>query len=79
MTSLAKIHSVLEKFWWAMTIVTLLLIIIFIFQDGWNKWWMYLAVPLLTALMALMRRLLRKKLEKSEAIRDQRMAENQKK
>ena len=44
-----------------------------------NKWWMYLAVPLLTALMALMRRLLRKKLEKSEAIRDQRIAENQKK
>ncbi|MCC7453195.1 MAG: hypothetical protein IT222_03425, partial [Crocinitomix sp.] len=48
-------------------------------HDGWNKWWMYLAVPILTALMALMRRFLRKKLEKSEAIRDQRMAENQKK
>lgn len=79
MTSLAKIHSVLEKFWWAMAIISLPLIIIFIFQDGWNKWWIYLAVPILSVLMALMRRFLRKKLEKSEAIRDQRMAENQKK
>lgn len=66
MTSLAKIHSVLEKFWWAMTIVTLLLIVIFIFQDGWNKWWMYLAVPILTALMALMRRFLRKNWRKAK-------------
>jgi len=72
MSSLAKVNSVLEKFWWAMTVVTLIMVLIFCLTEGFSSWVYYFAVPILTALMALMRRLLRKRLEKSEAERDQR-------
>ncbi len=72
MSSLAKVNSILEKFWWAMTVVTLIMVIIFCFTDGFSSWVYYFVVPVLTALMALTRRFLRKRLEKSEAVRDQR-------
>lgn len=55
-----------------MTGVTLIMVIIFCVTDGLDSWMYYFVVPLLTALMALMRRFLRKRLEKSEAERDQR-------
>lgn len=67
MSSLAKVNSVLEKFWWAMTAVTIILVLVFSFMEGFDKWAIYFLVPVLTALMALMRRFMRKKLEKSEA------------
>ncbi|MFT5820347.1 MAG: hypothetical protein ACI8ZM_001586 [Crocinitomix sp.] len=70
MSSLAKVNSVLEKFWWAMTAVSLIMVIVFCFMQGWNKWAFYFIVPVVTAVMALMRRFLRKRLEKSEAERD---------
>jgi membrane protein implicated in regulation of membrane protease activity len=70
MSSLAKVNSVLEKFWWAMTAVSLIMVIVFCFMQGWNKWAFYFIIPVVTAVMALMRRMLRKRLEKSEAERD---------
>lgn len=70
MSSLAKVNSVLEKFWWAMTAVSLIMVIIFCFMQGWGKWAFYFIIPVVTAVMALMRRFLRKRLEKSEAERD---------
>lgn len=72
MSSLAKMNSVLEKFWWAMTVVTLILVLVFCFMEGFETWMYYFLVPVLTAFMALMRRFLRKRLEKSEAERDSR-------
>lgn len=71
MTSLAKVNSILEKFWWAMTVVTFLMVLIFCFKEGFDNWVYYFIIPVLTAFMALMRRFLRKRLEKSEAERDQ--------
>lgn len=72
MSSLAKMNSVLEKFWWAMTVVTFILVLVFCFMEGFETWMYYFLVPVLTAFMALMRRFLRKRLEKSEAERDNR-------
>jgi len=74
MSSLAKINSALEKFWWAMTAISLVLVLIFCFKQGFDTWLIYFLVPVLTALMALMRRFLRKRLEKSEAFRDEQNA-----
>jgi len=54
MSSLAKVNSVLEKFWWGMTIVSLILVLVFCFMEGFEAWAFYFVVPVLTALMALM-------------------------
>lgn len=70
MSSLAKVNSMLEKFWWLMTAVTLITVVVLCFKDGFDSWGLFFLIPVLTALMALMRRFLRKKLEKSEAERD---------
>ncbi len=67
---LAKMNKMLEKFWWAMAIITLLAVVYFSFTEGFDKWALYFAVPVLAAFMALMRRFMRKKLEKSQAIKD---------
>lgn len=75
MSSLAKVNSALEKFWWGMTVVSLILVAIYCFMDGFDQWAIFLFVPVLTALMALMRRFLRKRLEKSEGERDQKNAQ----
>ena len=72
MSSLAKVNSILEKFWWAMTVATFILILVMSFMQGFDKWALYFLVPILTLLMALMRRFMRKKLEKSEAIKEER-------
>mgnify|MGYP000474700276 FL=1 len=74
MSSLAKINSVLEKFWWAMTAVSLIMVLVFCFMQGWDKWGFYFIIPVVTAVMAVMRRFLRKRLEKSEAERDKNAA-----
>ncbi len=74
MSSLAKINSVLEKFWWAMTAVSLIMVLVLCFMQGWDKWGFYFIIPIVTAVMAVMRRFLRKRLEKSEAERDRNAA-----
>lgn len=71
MSSLAKVNSILEKFWWAMAAVTLIMVLIFALKDGFASWSFYFVVPILCVLLALVRRFLRKRLEKSEAERDQ--------
>ncbi|MBL4662063.1 MAG: hypothetical protein JKY22_00480 [Flavobacteriaceae bacterium] len=71
MSSLAKVNSVLEKFWWVLTAVSFIMVVVFCFIQGWDKWTFYFIVPVVTTVMALMRRFLRKRLEKSEAERDQ--------
>ena len=75
MSSLAKVNSILEKFWWAMTAVSLIMVFVLCIMQGWDKWAFYFIIPVVTAVMALMRRFLRMRLEKSEAERDRRNAE----
>jgi membrane protein implicated in regulation of membrane protease activity len=76
MSSLAKVNSILEKFWWAMTAVSFIMVLVLCFMQGWDKWGFYLIIPVVTAVMAIMRRFLRKRLEKSEAERDRNQAES---
>ncbi len=78
MSSLAKVNSILEKFWWAMTVATFILVLVMAIMRGFHKWAFYFLVPVLTILMALMRRFMRKKLEKSEAEKANREAESKK-
>jgi type III secretory pathway component EscV len=78
MSSLAKVNSILEKFWWAMTVATFILVLVMAIMQGFDKWAFYFLVPVLTILMALMRRFMRKKLEKSEAEKANREAESKK-
>ncbi|MGB1103920.1 MAG: hypothetical protein ACPG21_09855 [Crocinitomicaceae bacterium] len=67
MSSLAKVNSILEKFWWAMTVATFILVLVMAIMQGFDKWAFYFLIPISTILMALMRRFMRKKLEKSAA------------
>ncbi|MDG1914458.1 MAG: hypothetical protein P8I55_07690 [Crocinitomix sp.] len=76
MSSLAKVNSILEKFWWAMTAVSFIMVLVLCFMQGWDKWSFYFIIPVVTAVMAIMRRFLRKRLEKSEAERDRNQAES---
>jgi membrane protein implicated in regulation of membrane protease activity len=78
MSSLAKVNSILEKFWWAMTVATFILVLVMAIMKDFDKWAFYFLVPVLTILMALMRRFMRKKLEKSEAEKANREAESKK-
>lgn len=75
MTGLAKINRILEIFWWSMAAATLVLVIAMCIIDGWDKWAFYFIIPLLTAVMALIRRFAANRLKKSEAFK----AQNQKK
>ncbi len=63
---LATLNKKLETFWWGMAIISLIAIIIFTITDGFDKWAFYYCVPVLAALMALLRRFMRKRLEKSQ-------------
>jgi membrane protein implicated in regulation of membrane protease activity len=71
MSSLARVNRILEIFWWCMTGATFLLVLVMCFMYGWDKWLFYFAIPVLTAILALVRRFMSKKLTKSEAERDQ--------
>ena len=64
--NLAKMNALLEKLWWGIAIITLLAITYFCISQGFEKWKFYFAVPILAALMALMRRFMKNKLAKSE-------------
>ncbi len=68
--NLAKMNRVLEIFWWSMTIVTLVAVVIMCFSEGADKWMFYFLVPVICAILALVRRFMWKKLKKSEAFRD---------
>jgi len=69
MSSLSKINRVLEIFWWSMTAVTLILVVILSLMYGFDKWGFYFVIPFFTALMALVRRFMSRRLEKSEAFK----------
>ncbi|MCH2233434.1 MAG: hypothetical protein MK078_04190 [Crocinitomicaceae bacterium] len=67
--SLAKVNRSLEIFWWVAAAITLVLVLIMCFAESWEKWSLYFLVPLLAALMALLRRFMGNKLKKSEAFK----------
>ena len=67
---LSKMNRALEIFWWVMAGVTLIMVVIMIFVDGWDKWSFYLLAPILCIVLALVRRFMAKRLAKSEAYRD---------
>ena len=63
---LAKLNKILEKFWWAMAIVTLLGVAYMAVTEGMNKWSFYFLVPFFCVLMALVRRMMSKKLDRTK-------------
>ena len=65
-------NSMLEKFWWAMAVITFLAVCYFSLTEGFNKWKIYFVVPVLAVIMALMRRFMKAKLEKSQALKNKR-------
>jgi len=67
---LSKMNRALEIFWWVMTAVTLIMVVVMIFIDGWDRWGFFLLAPAICFVLALVRRFMAKKLEKSEAFRD---------
>lgn len=69
MSSLARVNRILEIFWWSMTVVTLILVLVLCFIEGFDKWQFFLAVPILTAILAVIRRFMSKRLGRSEAER----------
>lgn len=70
MNSLAKMNRRLEVFWWAITIILVILIVIMAFVEGWDKWAGFFLLPVISAILALVRRFMAKRLQKSEAFRD---------
>ena len=64
--SLAKVNKFSEIFWWTMAIISLIMVVIFTIQDGFEKWGFYFIIPAISVLMALTRRFMKNKLEKSE-------------
>jgi len=65
--NLARLNKILEMFWWAIAIISLVALIIFTIQDGIEKWSFYYIIPVIAALMALVRRFMKNRLEKSAA------------
>ncbi len=63
---LAKLNKILEKFWWVMAIVTLLGVAYMAVTEGMNKWSFYFLVPFFCVLMALVRRMMSKKLDRTK-------------
>jgi membrane protein implicated in regulation of membrane protease activity len=70
MNSLAKMNRRLEVFWWVITIILVILIVIMAFVEGWDKWAGFFLLPVISAILALVRRFMAKRLQKSEAFRD---------
>ncbi|MGV6861987.1 MAG: hypothetical protein ACWA41_09455 [Putridiphycobacter sp.] len=64
-------NRILEKFWWAVAIITLVAVIYFSFVQGFDKWKFYFAVPVLAVIMALVRKFMSKKLDRSKATKNQ--------
>lgn len=65
--NLAKVNRILEIFWWSMTALTLILVIVLVAVYGSEKWSFYFLVPVISAIMALIRRFMAKRLERSSS------------
>ncbi len=63
--NLARLNKILEQFWWAIAIVSFVAVTFFAIQEGFNKWAFYYIVPIISVLMALVRRFIKNKLDKS--------------
>ena len=68
--NLAKMNRMLMIFWFALAIITTIMVIVMGFIDGFNKWAFYFLVPVICLILAVVRRFMWKKLQKSEAFRD---------
>lgn len=64
--NLAKLNKILEKFWWAMAVITLLGVGYMAITEGMDKWLFYFLVPFFCVLMALVRRMMSKKLDRTK-------------
>lgn len=60
----------LEVFWWAITILILIIVTFLGITDGFDKWLYYYIMVILSVAMALMRRFMRKRLEKSMQVKN---------
>jgi lysylphosphatidylglycerol synthetase-like protein (DUF2156 family) len=74
--NLAKLNKKLEIFWWWMAGISLVLVVILTFADGWDKWAIYYFAPVIASVLALVRRFLAKRLAASEAFRDENAKKN---
>jgi SNF family Na+-dependent transporter len=63
--NLVKLNKILEKFWWTMAVITLLGVTYMAITEGMDKWSFYFLVPFFCVLMALMRRMMAKKMDRS--------------
>ncbi len=63
---LAKLNKILEKFWWTMAVITLLGVAYMAITEGVDKWLFYFLVPFFCVLMALVRRMMSKKLDRTK-------------
>lgn len=70
--NLIKFNRYLEIFWWIVTVITLVLVLVMCFTESFDRWTIYFLVPALAALMALVRRFMGKKLAKSHAEKEAR-------
>ena len=68
--NLAKMNRVLEIFWWVMGAISLIMVLIMGFMQGFDKWSAYFLAPVICFILAIVRRFMWKKLKKSEAFRD---------
>lgn len=68
--NLAKMNRILEIFWWAMAGVTFIIVFVMTFVDSFDQWVFYYLAPVICVVVALVRRFMGKKLEKSQAFRD---------
>ena len=69
--NLAKMNKMLEIFWWAAAAISFILVFIMCFVEGFDKWGLYYLVPVICVVLALVRRFMAKKLEKSQAFNKQ--------
>lgn len=64
--TLARLNKILEIFWWVVAAITLLIVVLMIFIEGFDKWAIYFLAPIVAILAALLRRFAAKRLGKSE-------------
>ena len=67
---LAKMNRMLEKFWWAMAIVTLIGVFVMTMIDGFDSWALWWCLPFICIILAFVRRFAAKRLGASQIIRD---------
>ena len=67
--NLASLNKILEKFWWAMAIISFIAVTYFCITEGWSNWAFYYVVPVIAVLMALLRRFMSNRLSKSQALK----------